>query len=271
MAYIKKEIRAGRTIEIIKYYDHSHHPKNIKREKVKRDPETVEKENISKATKKLTRTLNTNFVDGDMYATLTYKKSKETTPKTIKEVEKDVKQVINRLRNIYKKNNQILKYVYVTSLGKGLKTPHAHIVINRLDGDFQKTEGLVSDLWLEKEDRGRIKPEKLYGDGQYKKLAAYIVENGLEKRKAESEGGKNKRLWSCSQNLEKPKEIKTVIRASRYGPKEPKPPKGYYLDLDTYRNDITATGYPYLTYTFIKIPERERIKGYRPKKKGGGG
>lgn len=271
MAYIKKEIKAGRTIEIIKYYDHSHHPKDIKRERIKKDPERIEKENISKATKKLTRILNNNFVDGDIYATLTYKKTKGTTTKSLKEVEKDIKQVINRLRGIYKKNNQSLKYVYVTSLGEGGKTPHAHIVINGLDCDYQKTIGLLSDLWLAKEYRGRIKPQSLYSNGQYKELAAYIIKNGLEKRRAKESGGKNKRLWTCSQNLEKPKEVKTVIKAIRYGQRSPQPPKGYYLDLDTYKSGYTAAGYPYITYTFIKAPEREYIKGYRPQKDKEGG
>lgn len=270
MAYIKKEIRAGRTIEIIKYYNHGHHPKNIKREKIKKDPERIEKENISKATRKLTRILNNNFVDGDIYATLTYKKVKGT-PKSLKDVEKDVKQVINRLRGIYKKNNQCLKYVYVTSLGEGGRTPHAHIIINRLDYDYEKTRGLLEDLWQAQEGRGKVKPQALYSNGQYKELAAYIIKNGLEKRRSEESGGKNKRLWTCSQNLEKPKEITSEIKALRYSLKTPQAPKGYYLDLDTYRSGHTAAGYPYITYTFIKAPEREYIKGYRPPKGKKGG
>lgn len=270
MAYIKKEIRAGRTIEIIKYYDNRHHPKNIQREKIKRTPEQIEKDNIAKATRKLTRILNNNFIDGDTYATLTYRKRPGTTTKSIKEVEKDIKQLINRIRGIYKKNNQCLKYVYAISLGAGGKTPHAHIVINSLDNDYQKTIGLLNDLWQMQEDKGRIKPQALYSNGQYKDLAAYIVKNGLEKRRTESAGGKNKRLWTSSQNLEKPKETKTEIKAIRYTQKKPQAPKGYYLDQDTYKSGITPAGYPYTTYTFIKDPEREYIKGFRPPKKKGG-
>ena len=62
--------------------------------------------------------------------------------------------------------------------------------------------------------------------------------------------------YSCSRNLKIPvAEVKTYKRKTWSD--EPKPPKGYYLDKETYHEGINpVTGYKYRRYILIRLNRR---------------
>ena len=66
MGYVEKTVRAGRTIETLRYYCHRVHPKGCKRQKKqKKTKESQHKINVRNATDKLRWLLNENFTGGD--------------------------------------------------------------------------------------------------------------------------------------------------------------------------------------------------------------
>jgi hypothetical protein len=75
MAYIKKTVKAGKTMEIIKYHDRAHGKKGGPRQK-RKNPTSLRQElaNRRRAENRLRWLLNANFEDGDLSLTCTYVK-----------------------------------------------------------------------------------------------------------------------------------------------------------------------------------------------------
>ena len=240
MPYMKETCMAGRTIEVRKYYNfHTPPPGEHRGKRAKPTPERIKQANYRKAETDLRRLINANFTDEGYSVTLTYRKGEE--PKDVDELRKDTALYLKKLTKASKKKGRILKYVYV--LGAGPHRRHAHIVMQGMDVED------ANDLWT----KGHLSMTRLYSDGDYRELAAYLMKNAEETRAEEIKAGeKPHRRYNTSHNLAKPLVIKERVSSKEFR-KTPRTVKGYQIIKDTVVSGISdLTGMPYLAYTLIK-------------------
>lgn len=210
-------------------------------------PEEMEKINERNAVNKLRRKIYANFEPGDLFLTLTYKREQRPTPE---EAAKELKRYIARIRSIYRRNGQELRYIVVTEHTD--KAIHHHIILNDLpDGAGGK---LAAGQWK----RGGVNCKYLYENGQYELLASYLIkETGKNFRKP---GNPEKCRYSCSRNLVEPKKVTRQLKRDDW-PEEPRIPKGYELVKESLHNGINKLGYRYQYYRLIRItPEKGKGK-----------
>lgn len=250
--YRQIEYRAGATIEIIKCI-----PKTCRDEmwrtgeRRKKTAEEITEANIRQAARKLTRKINANFKPGDWHLTLTYKE--RASPE---EAKARIDQFIKELRREYKKLGFVLKYVNVT---EGLaRRIHHHIVLNNINSGKVTTADMVRRLW---KTTGSPKFVPLYDNGEYKKLAEYLIKETSRTRKALKQEKKDGRAfrqnYSCSRNLINPKPKTEMRTVKKTWEMEPKARPGYYIDQDTLYNGFDLMGYRYQRYVMIKLNPKE--------------
>lgn len=230
--YIQKEIKAGNTVEIQKYFCYHAPPPGGRHKKEKPSPEKLKKLNKRKAAERLRWIMNTNFKDGDLLLTLDFYKNK---PVDSQEMQVMTAKAFRKM----KKLNKDVKYIYVKEIGKR-GGRHVHAVISGLSlADIQKA-------WT----YGSAHATPLFSDGQYRKIADYFTK--YSEKTEETEGELVGKRYYGSRNLEKPQITRKVISASSFR-KDPKVKKGYYLDKDSLVEGISdITGYAYQYYTMIK-------------------
>ena len=66
---------------------------------------------------------------------------------------------------------------------------------------------------------------------------------------------RHKRAFEHSRNLVIPQPERTIVKAERFR-ENPKPIKGYYIQLGSIRRGSDWSGWPYISYTLVKMPER---------------
>lgn len=250
MAYIKKTVKAGRTIEVIKYHDRAHGRKGGKREK--RKGPTSPRQAISNAQRREQRLrwlLNENFEDGDLFLTIVYIRRMGEEPISPEKMKENFNRFIRKLRVEYRKRGKELKWVHSMEIGsRGAR--HHHIVLNYMD------VRLIMKVWYEavpdpEEGKGSaFHPNPLNTDGQYGKVAAYMMKQTAQK--LGDEDRLQGKAYSCSRNLRKPKVEKEVVGASTFR-KEPAPIKGYYIEKGSIIRSQDGDGYDYLAYRMIQI------------------
>lgn len=243
MGYFKTTIRAGRTVEVHKGYVKRTGRKLSEGDKKKLTPEEIEKINEKNAENKLRRKINANFGCGDFHLVLTYRKENRPDKEQAKEL---IKEFLKKLRKEYKERGTPLKYIQVTEYEK--KAIHHHLIINDIENE--NVLKIVRQLWK----HGNPKATTLDDSGQYKKLAQYLIKETAETfRENRKEKKGQMQRWTCSRNLVEPKVETEVVKAAKWK-KEPKVPKGYYLDEETLVNGICPfTGREYQKYTLIRI------------------
>lgn len=242
MPYYKTEIKAGKTIEVIKSYSKRIGVSKSRSEKEKPTAEEMEKVNQKNAEAKLRRLINANFGYGDYHLVLTYKKELRPTPAEAKD---RITKFLRVMRREYKKQGEQLKYIVVTEYKN--KAIHHHLIINGIDLNINK---LLRQCW----EYGTPHITPLDDTGQYKELAAYFIKE-TSKTFKENDGGAKQR-YSCSRNLTKPIKKTTLIKKAEKWLEEPKPKKGYYIDKDTVYNGVNPfNGRPIQYYTMIKISD----------------
>ena len=207
-----------------------------KREKA--TPEQIAKQNQRNREKKARRLIKANFEENDYWVTLTYRK--EERPENIQDAAGIVSKMLRKLRTRYKRMGMELKYMICTEQGSR-GAIHHHLIINRApDGDM-----LIAGLW----PYGRPNIKLIYREGEYQALAEYIV------KIPEKEGCKNK--YSHSRNLITPQPEKRIMLRPTWN-REPKPPKGYYLDKNTYYEGMNpVSGHKYRSYMFVRLNRRD--------------
>lgn len=258
MPYMKEICVAGRTKEVRKYYNfHTPPPGEHRGKREKPTPERIKKANYRKAETDFRRLINNNFTDEGYSITLTYRKGEE--PADIDDLRKDAAGYLKKLTRATKKRGKILKHVYV--LGAGQHRRHIHAVVQGMDMED------ITTLW----DKGHVSMTKLYSDGDYRELAAYLMKNAEETRTQEAiQGKKPRRRYNTSHNLVKPKVTREKISAREFR-KNPRIQKGYQLIKDTVVSGISdLTGMPYLSYTLIKdknYVERKNLYSDRTERK----
>lgn len=245
MPYVIRTTKAGKTIEIEKYYTSRYGKKGMKRkDRVKPTKEEQKKINLKNTIKNLRILLNANFKGGDYHVILGYKK--EERPKTVEEMRKDIDKFLRLLRNEYRKQGMVLKYIHVMEVGKrGAR--HHHLVINQID------PRIISKCW----EKGRVQFFPLDDSGQYRLLAEYLTKN------AKSSDAIQKKAYNSSKNLYRPEPEYTIVTHRDFFRAEARPIKGYYVDKDTVQKGIHSPEYGalgFFRYTLIKIPEHTKLK-----------
>lgn len=217
-----------------------------KREKKKKlTPEDVRRQNERNRWRRIQRLILNNFREGDWHLILKYRP--EERPETYKEAKAHRKKFLDKMRAAYKKAGIQFRWIAVTERGKRGKVLHHHLVIEDIRRDGIDTVKLVKKLWT----YGSEFFSALYDDGEYEKLAEYIV-----KAETKEEGGWC--TYSRSRNLKPP--VKTVEDVPHKRWRDPPvAPKGWYVVKDSVYNGINpVTGYPYQHYTIKKLTKTRR-------------
>lgn len=216
MGYYRQTVRAGRTVEIRKYFSARMgvHCRNSPGKEP--TSEETRASNLRRIEQRLRWLLNENFRDGvDALCTLSWRKGE--APEDSKTMKRAVVNFLARLKRKYRKAGKELRYVYTMEIGpKGSR--HIHIVLN--DVDLRE----LREAW----GPGPVNVQPLNTDGQYGRIAAYFIK--YSEKTEQTEGQKVGRRYCPSLNLRKPR-IK-VERISRGTFKEPQERKGWYMDKD---------------------------------------
>ena len=244
MPYLFSVTKAGKTIEVEKYYSSRYKKKGIKRkDKVKPTSEQQRKINEKQAEKKLRRDINENFGPGDLHIDLTYLRKRGQPHVTKDQMRDDINIFLRALREIYKKSGMELKYIHVMEIGdKGAR--HHHLIVNYIDIRF------IQKLWKP----GYVYFTPLDNTGDYRKLASYFIK--YSSKTIGTEKALQGKRWNSSKNLRHPEPEIKIISEKEWYRTEAKPFSGYYIDTDSIEIGIHSPeyyGYGYYRYTMIKI------------------
>lgn len=173
-----------------------------------------EKMNDKNARRKLIQILETNFGEGDIFLTTTYKA--KYIPKSYDDAQRESRNYIRRIRDKMKALGikEELRYVVITSMreGKGNDEPvryHHHYIIScGLDRDT------LENLWRRKKKKGEKLGEPI-GYANSKRIQEDINTGILGLANYLARHTSQKRKWSCSQNLERPYERTNDHKYSR--------------------------------------------------------
>lgn len=251
MPYIERVTKAGKTIEVERYYSSRYRKKGIARgDKVKPTKEAQKKVNTRKAERTLRLLLNENYKDGDLHIDFGYIRKKGEAARTKEEMRKDANIFLRELRKEYKKAGTELKYIHVMEVGeKGAR--HHHLVINQPGIDTR----IIQTAWKKAyPENSKIHFHPLDTNGDYSRLAAYLIKY-TDKTVGTEEALQGKR-WNCSKNLRRPEPEYRVITDRNQFTAEPKPLKGYYIDKDSIQVGIHSPeyyGYGFLRYRMVRL------------------
>lgn len=217
-------------------------------------PEEQEKINEQQCIRKLRRKIHANFDKDDLFETLTYKRVCRPDPKGAAH---ELQLLLNRLRGIWKRAGTELRYIVVTEYKS--KSIHHHLIVNDLpDGTGAKK---IAQSWSR---NGHANTKYLYEDGQYERLAEYLIKE--TSKTFRDPDNPSKLRYSCSRNLVTPV-VKTRILKRDDWPEEPRVPKGYYLEKSSLVNGVNKMGYKYQYYRLIKIGGQKPQHGGKSGKK----
>lgn len=253
MPYVERITKAGKTIEIERYFTSRYKKKGIERgDKVKPTKEEQKKVNTRQAERKLRILMNANFGDGDYHLVLDYIRKKGQPDRTKEQMRRDIDIFLREARKEYKKAGLELKYIHVMEIGdKGAR--HHHLVINRID-----TKILQRCWYKAHEGHTRIKVFPLDDTGQYAELAAYFIKY-TDKHRISGDGALQGKRWNPSKNLYRPEPEYRVVTDREWFKAEAREIKGYYVDKNSISKGVHSPeyyGYGYFRYTLIKIEER---------------
>lgn len=267
MPYVERIVRAGKTIEVERYFTSRYKKKGIKRgDKVRPTSEQQKKINKRKAERDLRILINANYGYGDYHLVLDYIRRKGEPGRTREEMRRDMDIFLRECRKEYRKAGLAFKYIHVMEVGeKGAR--HHHLVVNRID-----TQILQKCWYKAYEGHNRVKVFPLDDSGNYAELAAYLIKYTDAHRKSEDGAMQGKR-WNCSKNLIRPQPEYRVIPDREYFRAEAKPKKGYYVDKKSVSRGVHSPeycGYGYFRYILVRLDAgQERGQGKRKDKKGG--
>lgn len=253
MPYVERVTKAGKTIEVDRYFTSRYKKKGIHRgDKVKPTKEQQKKVNSRKAERTLRLLLNENYQDGDLHIDFGYVRKKGQPYRTREEMRQDADIFFREMRKAYKAAGQALKYIHVMEIGeKGAR--HHHIVVNYLD------TRIIQACWnkaYQPEDhrQSKIHVSPLDTEGDYSRLAAYLIK--FTDKTVGTEDALQGKRWNCSKNLRRPEPEYTIVKDRNQYYTEPKPLKGYYIDKDSVEVGIHSPefyGYGHLHYRMVRL------------------
>ncbi len=157
-----------------------------------------------------------NFTEKDYYLTLTYKS--KYLPATPDDAKRVIDNFLSKLRRLYKKTNEELKYMWFTEFQYDddtgyVKRLHHHVVINR-----GPSRDAIEDCWSigrgkKKEKLGRTHADliQMSESGGIHDLAMYLTS---QEKYRNGRWKKGQKRWSSSKNLVKPYETKNDYKYS---------------------------------------------------------
>lgn len=243
--YIRKTMYAGPLIRRYNYISGRIGKRDKNRKREKPTEEKVKKWQDKRAEEMCIGLLFSNFRPGDLFMTLSYPPK---IWKTSEEVREDVNAFRKELRKLYKKSGRELKYILSVGRGKRGRI-HFHIILSHID------PAAVEEIWQDVAGTDACpypscNTKHLVRNYDWVKLAGYMIKNGLETFR--SNDPIYNRRYITSRNLKKPVIKREIINAAHWR-KEPKSIKGYRLDKSSIWNGEGLTGFPYQSYTMIRI------------------
>lgn len=219
----RKTIRAGRLVWDITYTVPRPNATKQERKRIREvTEEQIQRTNANTAQRKLEMLMATNFDEGDLVLTVTYRDADLLTTADV--TRKHLGKVFAQIR-AYRKARGLpdLKYIYVLEGRHGDHRPHAHIIINAAGGDLE----LMRSLWIWGDD---IQLNYIRERG-YDGWAGYLTK---ERREASLNG---KKQFVGSRNLARPV---TTYEWVDDGTTVDAPPGAQVLDEGGGRNEIAS-------------------------------
>lgn len=252
--YIQNRWKIKGEIEVENIYSGRYGKRTPPSERRAPTPEEQERINEQQCIRKLRRKIHANFDKDDLFETLTYGRDRRPDPKGAAH---ELRLLLNRLRGIWKRAGTDLRYIVVTEYKS--KSIHHHLIVNDLpDGTGAKK---IAQNWSR---NGHANTKYLYEDGQYERLAEYLIkETSKTFRDPENP---SKLRYSCSRNLVTPVAKTRILKRDDW-PEEPRELKGYYLEKDSLVNGVNKMGYRYQYYRLIKIGGQKPQHGGKSGKK----
>lgn len=189
MPYVERITRAGKTIEVERYFTSRYKKPGIKRgDKVKPTKEQQVKVNTRQAERKLRILMNANFGYGDYHVILDYIREKGKEPRSREQMREDIDIFLRELRKEYRRQGKELKYIHVMEIGeKGAR--HHHLVINQIDTK------ILQQCWYKAyEGHNRVKVFPLDDTGNYAKLASYFIKY-TDKHRTKEDGALQGKIY----------------------------------------------------------------------------
>lgn len=251
MGYVERKVRAGKTIEIERYYSPRHYPRGERRRRrEKLTTEQQRKVNSRLRAKKLRWLLNCNFGYGDYHLDMGYVRNMLEEPRSAVQMKRDADVFLRKLRALYKKHGAELKWIHIMEIGKrGAR--HHHFVINRCDGVSASEIQRVWDGVYE--GRSMIHFSPLDISGNYGQLSDYLIK--YTDAHMDQPDGLMKRAYRSSRNLKKPVMEKRII-TRREVLQEPNRVRGYYIDKNSVQRGNYAPeygGFEFLRYILVRL------------------
>ena len=218
-----------------------------RRAKLNPTSEAVAKINKINQERRLTAAINSNFMPGDLWLTLSYSEIH-----SIEHCMKEIAKFKRNLRNLTKKKGITYKIIESTGVGQKKGKPHHHIVIS---GSI--TRDMIIKYWPEE----YVHIETLWSSGNYHRIAKYMLKNAYQSK---GERGKHSKAFRSSVNVTVPQTREEEMkRPASYDPEDIKPHEGYYIDRDSIRvYEHPITGAPCIEYIEVSLTQRPRIKYY---------
>lgn len=219
----RKTIRAGRLVWDITYTVPRPNASKQERQRIREvTEEQIQRTNANTAQRKLEMLMATNFDEGDLVLTVTYRDA--DLPDSADVTRKHLGKVFSQMR-AYRKARDLpeLKYIYILEGRHGDHRPHAHLIINAAGGDLE----LMRSLWIWGDD---IQLNYIRERG-YDGWAGYLTK---ERREASLNG---KKQFVGSRNLARPV---TTYAWVDDGTTVDAPPGAQVLDEGGGRNEIAS-------------------------------
>lgn len=211
-----------------------------RKKKRKRTPEEIQRQNETNKWKRLQRIILKNFKEGDWHLIMKYRE--KDRPEEYEKAKEQRKEFLADMRKAFKKAGIPFKWIAVTERGKKKQVLHHHLIIQDFATADLNTVQLVKKLWK----YGHVQFVSLYEDGEYEKLAQYIV-------KAETKEEKGWMSYSRSRNMVVP-EAKREVKHHKRWRLEPQAPEGWYVVKESVVNGTNPfTDRPYQYYTIKKL------------------
>ena len=219
----RKTIRAGRLVWDVTYTVPRPNASKQERKRIREvTEEQIQRTNANTAQRKLEMLMATNFDEGDLVLTVTYRDA--DLPDSADVTRKHLGKVFSQMR-AYRKARDLpeLKYIYILEGRHGDHRPHAHLIINAAGGDLE----LMWSLWIWGDD---IQLNYIRERG-YDGWAGYLTK---ERREASLNG---KKQFVGSRNLARPV---TTYEWVDDGTTVDAPPGAQVLDEGGGRNEIAS-------------------------------
>ena len=237
-SYVKKTITSGSLIEV-EIYPVWNKKNDLRNEKKNRSSKEQEKINKKNKIKNFIRLVNTNFIENDLFITLTYKDKHLPNEE---EARRDITNYLNKVKRYRKKAGlSDIKYIYAISyendrIGSKKVRIHHHLIMSKMDRD------IAEKLWT----KGRASAKRLQADDNCFEGVARYIANQSKKRIGHSRNLKKPTITIDRTSLTRRKAENLAINYTlhkNYFEKQYRNTK--YIECTSYKSDNWAGVYIY--------------------------